>query len=240
MKIIGHRGAAGTELENTLASMQVAKDYGVDTIEFDVRRTKDNKLVVFHDSDLHRVADNSSKINQLTLKELQKIPLINGAHIPTLDETLDVVGDVHCIIEVKDTGTAETLVTILKRHESANFTIASFKFSELALLRVLEPSYTLYALERTRPFDIIHIAKRLKMDGIGINYWILNPLTYWLCRRAGLDIYAYTIDNKWVAAFVSKLYPKVGICTNYPEHYLPTSQKKNIRKRTKQRQRSSD
>lgn len=233
MKIIGHRGAAGTELENTLASMQVAKDYGVHSIEFDIRRTKDNQLVVFHDSDLHRVADNHSRINQLTIKQLQKIPLVNGAHIPTLDEALDVVDDVHCIIEVKDTGSAEALVSVLRKHPQANFTIASFKFSELALLRALEPKFKLYALERTRPFDIIHIAKRLKMDGIGINFWILNPLTYWLARRANLDIYAYTVDNKVVAAFISKLYPHVGICTNFPERYLSKKQQEKLDNRTK-------
>jgi len=44
--ITGHRGAAGLAPENTLASIQLAIELGVDRIEIDVQQTKDNKIIV--------------------------------------------------------------------------------------------------------------------------------------------------------------------------------------------------
>ena len=44
---VGHRGAKAYEPENTLKSFERAIKLGVDAIEFDVRQTKDKKLVVF-------------------------------------------------------------------------------------------------------------------------------------------------------------------------------------------------
>lgn len=229
MKIIGHRGAAGSELENTLASLQSALDHGVDVVEFDVRKTKDGKLVVFHDPDLRRVTNDTRRINDLTFSQLQKIPLHGGSHIPSLSEALDVLGRHQCIIEIKDNGICHELVKVLEQHPQAQFTVASFKLDEMAQLRAMAPSYKIYALERTKPIDIIHTTKELGFDGIGFNYWIFNPLTYWLCNRAGLEMYAYTVDHPFQAAFLNKLYPKLAICTNYPERLLAKRRAKNRR-----------
>jgi glycerophosphoryl diester phosphodiesterase len=220
MKIIGHRGVAGSELENTLASLQTAKDIGVDAVEFDVRKTKDGKLVVCHDADLSRVADDKRRIDELTLNQLQKIPLATGSHVPSLDEAMDVIGAFPCIIELKDSGCTAELVKILSRHPKARFSVASFKLGELASLKAVAPDYKLFALENTKPFDVIHLAKELDLDGIGFNYWILNPLSYFLCRRAGLEIYAYTVDNRFQVNFLKTFYPELNICTNYPERLL--------------------
>src|SRR5260370_1111588 len=49
MKVIGHRGAASLAPENTFAGFDMALAMGVDGIETDVQRTKDGKLVLFHD-----------------------------------------------------------------------------------------------------------------------------------------------------------------------------------------------
>lgn len=220
MKIIGHRGAAGSELENTLASLQQAVNLGVYAIEFDVRRTKDGHLVVCHDGSLQRIAHDKRKINQLTLKTLQKIPLLTSSHVPTLTEALEVIGNKRSVIELKDGGCAAQLIEVLKQFPNSDVTVVSFKLGELSTLRELSPTIKLYGLERTRPFDIIHLAKQLDLNGVGLNYWLLNPLTYWLCKRANLDIYVYTVDNPFLGRFISKFYPDVGLCTNYPERFL--------------------
>lgn len=220
MKIIGHRGAAGHELENTLASLQKAIHLGVFAIEFDVRRTKDGHLVVCHDADLSRISDDNRKISDINLKTLQKIPLYSGSEVPSLKEALEVIGTKRAVVELKDSDCAEELVKVLAEFPDSNVTVASFKHQELANLREIDQDIKIYALERTKPFDIIHLAKRLKLNGIGLNYWILNPLTYWLAKQAGLEIYVYTVDRPFQAKFLSILYPNIGLCTNYPERFL--------------------
>src|SRR5688572_4203370 len=47
--VIGHRGAAGLEVENTIPSFQRALDEGANAIELDFVMTKDGHVVVWHD-----------------------------------------------------------------------------------------------------------------------------------------------------------------------------------------------
>lgn len=220
MRIIGHRGAAGHELENSLASLHHGAKLPLWAIEFDVRKTKDGKLVVFHDMDLKRVANRPEHIADLTLKQIENIPLVTGSHIPSLAEALEVIGNKRAVIELKDAGCADELLEVLADFPKANVIIASFKLEELAILRGHRPNLTLYGLERTRPIESIQLAQKYHLNGLGMNYWLLNPLTYLLCRRAGLEMYVYTVDVPFLARFVTKLYPGVVVCTNYPERFL--------------------
>lgn len=52
MRIFGHRGACGYLPENTLESMWLALEQGVDGIEFDVIPSRDGVLVIRHENEL--------------------------------------------------------------------------------------------------------------------------------------------------------------------------------------------
>lgn len=218
--IIGHRGAAGLELENTETSIKRAMSLQVSAIEVDIRLTKDNVPVLLHDSDLLRVANDSRKVRNLTHKQLQKVSLNDGSSIPSLHNTLHIVGDTHIVIELKDSGSIQPVIEVLKSYPRANVSIASFNLQELTLARSLSQDLFLYGLERTKPFDCIHLARILNFNGVGLNYWLLNPLTYWYAHRSGLKIYVYTVNRKFLAKFLSRLYPKVAICTDHPEWFV--------------------
>lgn len=220
MKIIGHRGAAGTESENTLQSLRSALDMGVYAIEFDVRKTKDDHLVLSHDNSLMRTAGVPDKVNSLTLEELQKIKLPNNSFIPTLSQALEVVGKKRIVIELKEEHSSSALLMVLAKFPTTHVSVASFNLNELAQLRKLAPYLEIYALERTNPFDIIYFAKRHRLNGVGFNYWLLNPLTYYLCQRVGLDIFVYTVNRPFHAKFLNTFYPHVSICSDYPERFL--------------------
>ncbi len=220
MNIIGHRGAAGLELENTRTSFVRALNIGLQSVELDVRRTKDNQLVVCHDNDLQRIANRSEKVRDLTLKQIREIRLIDGSTLMTLREALELLEGIHVIVEVKDEGCGRALMQVLQRFQRQSITIASFKLRELAIYRDLDSRYELYAAEQTRPFDIIHLAKILRLDGIALNFWLLNPLTYFLCKRANLKIYVFTLNNIFIGKLLRLLYPDVAICTDYPDKFL--------------------
>ena len=72
-KIIAHKGAAGIAPENTMASFQAALDIGVDMIELDVRQTKDEEIIVFHDQYLDRTTNGSGNVHEYTLEELKQL-----------------------------------------------------------------------------------------------------------------------------------------------------------------------
>lgn len=221
MKIIGHRGAAGLALENTLPSLELARLLGVDAIEFDVRKTKDDQLVLCHDADLDDISKYDERIGSLTLKQLQKFKLDDGQSVtPTLKEALKMTGDIPVLIELKESGCAELLLDELKDFPNTDVTVVSFKLDELSRLRSLRPEMKLYGLERTKPFDIIQFARKLKLNGIGLNFWLLNPLTYWLAKRYKLDVFVYTVNSRILGNFIGFLYPDVAVCTNHPEWFI--------------------
>ena len=71
-KIFGHRGLPRIYKENTFTGINKANDY-CDFVEVDVRLTKDNNLILFHDPN---IGDNL--IKDLTLAEID-ILLIDGS-----------------------------------------------------------------------------------------------------------------------------------------------------------------
>ncbi len=238
MKIIGHRGAAGLALENTLAGIEVARLLGVDAIEIDVRKTKDDVLVLCHDADLKRTSDSSEKVGDLTFDELQEIILNDGeSTVPSLHKALKTAGKTPVIIELKSTNVAKELHKVLADFPALDVTVVSFKLDELRRIRDENPNIRLFGLEHTKPFDIIQWAHIIKLNGVGLNFWLLNPLTYMLLKRRKLSIYAYTVNSRLLARFLQFLYPDVAICTDHPELFINRSWTKLRKIRGKQERR---
>lgn len=109
--IVGHRGARGLAPENTLAAFRVAADLKIDGVEFDVQRTADGELIVFHDDGLDRVTNGSGLVYEKTWAEIKALdagrhfaPQFAGEPVPTLRETLDYLRatDLLLFVELKD------------------------------------------------------------------------------------------------------------------------------------------
>jgi glycerophosphoryl diester phosphodiesterase len=74
-QLIAHRGNAAEFPENTLQAFESAIELGVRNIEFDVQLTSDKVPVVFHDTDLQRVADRDGCVHDLSWAELAETPV---------------------------------------------------------------------------------------------------------------------------------------------------------------------
>ena len=72
-----------------MAAYKAAVDEGADGFECDVRITKDNQLVLWHDADMQRVAGNPARIADSTLKEIKS----HYQQAITLDELLILARD---------------------------------------------------------------------------------------------------------------------------------------------------
>lgn len=218
MKIIGHRGAAGLALENTLESIKAAIDAGVDAIEIDVRMTSDGQFVVIHDQTLSRVSKHHHIVKDIDSDYVSDIVLHNGERLPTLAEALTTAGSTPVIIETKGSGWAAKLAQFLENYGPLDATVISFNHRELGKFAQLSPGIPTFAIERTKPFDAIQFAKQNKFTGVDMNFWLLNPLTYWMARRRGLEIIVYTVNYRWIAWYLNLLFPKAAITTNHPHN----------------------
>lgn len=110
MQVIAHRGASGTEPENTMPAFDRAFAVGADGIELDVRRCGSGELVVFHDTWIRTNALVKRKIQKLPWSQLQRLSGKAGGDIPLLEEVLDrFAGEGLFFIEVKDAGIGDAV-----------------------------------------------------------------------------------------------------------------------------------
>lgn len=91
VNIVAHRGASGTFPENTLSAFREAIRLNVEAIEFDVHLSKDEELIIIHDSSVDRTTNGSGNITDLKLAEIKKLDAGAGERIPILSETLEIM-----------------------------------------------------------------------------------------------------------------------------------------------------
>ena len=141
--IIAHRGGAGEGIENSLSCIEKSIAAGADIIEIDIRLTKDDEIVVCHDSDIRRTTNGKGKIEEMTLGEVQSALLLardgtpTDECIPTLGEVLDIAtGRCRLLIEVKPCKRYERisqlLVEAIEERDAAEW-VAVQSFSDNAL-----------------------------------------------------------------------------------------------------------
>lgn len=128
--VAAHRGFKAAYPENTLLAFKEAMELGVDMIEFDLRLTRDNELVVIHDASVDRTTDGEGPVREYTLKELKRFdaggwfaPWFEGLKIPTLEELCELLRaypDVLLNVEIKKEETArqaaDDAIAALARH----------------------------------------------------------------------------------------------------------------------------
>jgi glycerophosphoryl diester phosphodiesterase len=109
LEIVAHRGAPEGVPENTLAAFQRALELGADAVEFDVRLSRDQVPVVFHNYYLDETTDGSGPVFEHTLAQLKDVRLTGSegesrenCGIPTLRQVLEAfAGHLGLEIEIK-------------------------------------------------------------------------------------------------------------------------------------------
>jgi glycerophosphoryl diester phosphodiesterase len=121
--IIAHRGASSLARENTIESFKKAIEIGVDMIEFDVRRTKDQALIVHHDELME-----GKPVKELTYDEIFRVTIRLGFSIPTFEEVLKHTSEkIKLDVEIKEEGYEKEVVELLSRYfKKDQFVITSF------------------------------------------------------------------------------------------------------------------
>jgi len=186
--IIAHKGASGLAPENTMAAFQRALDLGVDQIELDVRHTKDEEIIVFHDQRLDRIARDTlgnkvtGDVHDFTLEEIKQFDVgswydshYKDERIPTLKEVLDLVnGQCKVLIEIKHMDHphyhdfAEKLVEVVLQEKNGEdwILLQSYEPQYLDEVHELDPLIQTKALivgEDSAPLLAFYIETRIHM-----------------------------------------------------------------------------
>jgi glycerophosphoryl diester phosphodiesterase len=121
--IIAHRGASSLARGNTIESFKKAIEIGVDMIEFDVRRTKDQALIVYHDELME-----GKPVKELTYDEISKMTIGRGFSVPSFEEVLNCTsGKIKLDVEIKEEGYEKEIVELLLKYfKKDQFVMTSF------------------------------------------------------------------------------------------------------------------
>lgn len=164
--LFAHRGfyneAEGVpENSKTAFKRAVERGYG---FEFDVRMTKDKKVVVFHDSNTDRVCGPDLMVKDTNSTELEKLRLnATEETIPYFSELLEIVdGKVPLIIEVKsENGSYDTVDdTVTNVFKGNNGDYADLTKAVCDMLKDYKGDYMIESFD---PF-VVHWLKKHRPD----------------------------------------------------------------------------
>lgn len=222
LTIIGHRGAAGLAFENTLASIRKAIDLGLSMIEFDVWKTTDNEIVVFHDSYLDRLTNGSGFIAEKSLPELQNLLLKNGATIPTLTEVLRLVKayPVTIIVEVKaENAFSETFRILKEMLPFSRFILGSFYHRKVTELKQQNPELQTAIMLEGVLVDLDSYLQKINPDYVVASIDTQNEYLAETVKAQNRRLCFYTVNTEAEFQMALKHEP-FGIITNYPDRFL--------------------
>ena len=195
MKIYAHRGSSVAHPELTMAAYKAAIDDGADGFECDVRLTKDNQLVLWHDADMKRVAGNDARIADSTFNEIK-------SHYPqaiTLEELLVLARDhkKELAIETKHpvpTGSAvekKVMQLLSQEKRIADIHIMSFSWLALENVRKIDPTQSTVALLEDRFNGLMRRFTSAKTIAPSIHNLRENPGL----GRDKRNLFVWTVDD---------------------------------------------
>lgn len=198
-----HRGLFNNdenEPENSIIAFKkaVLRGYG---IELDVRLTKDEELVVFHDATLRRMCGIDKYVSECNYDELSKYKLRDSNEkIPKLEEVLkEIDGKIPLIVEIKANKKVKKITKKLSEimeGYKGRYCIKSFNPYVLFCYRMIRPEVLRGQLSlgymgkkaKTSGYEVLFISciilnMFIRPDFISVNYKMVKQWPYKLCKK---------------------------------------------------------
>jgi len=224
-KIIAHRGVFDNEkiVENTKESFIKAFHYKY-PVEFDVQLTTDNKLVVFHDLDLKRLAKRDDVVQEMDSSEVTRVRLLNTrSTIPFLKDVLELNKDhIFMDIEIKPTKRIKDTVYYLMMELDgySNYVIQSFDPRIIRYIKKHYPTVQTGLLMQSKYDSLLEqwflhtsfAVKYSKCDYVAISKKIYRNKSM-MRYLSKYPIYMWTIKKKEEVDFQNNI---TYICNNLP------------------------
>ncbi len=223
-QIIAHKGASGVAPENTLAAFQKALDLNVDMIELDVRHTKDEEIIVFHDQTLDRTTNGTGDVHDYTLEEIKQFDAgswfdskYSDQKIPTLKEALDLIdGRAKVLIEIKHMDHphyhdfSEKLIDVIREERNGfewcilqsyedKYLEEAHNYDERVQTKKLligEDSAPLVAFYVETRVHLGRSKQEIQLDALNPHFETLSPRRIFRMHARGYEVYAYPVNER--------------------------------------------
>ncbi|MFG3127883.1 glycerophosphodiester phosphodiesterase [Streptomyces tendae] len=244
--VIAHRGSSGMAPENTAAAIDLAVHQRADHVEIDVQRTKDGKLVNFHDCTMQRTTDiedlypnrPSYRVSDFTWNELRRLDAGTWFHDDYAGEPIITLDDVIRHIQHTRTGLlaeispcsqyGTTIATDLAdslrgkpryvRTALARNQLAvqSFQTDDARTFHTAQPDIPIGILDADRPTDTELTELSQWADQINPQHTVTDQTLVDRVHQLGMDINVWTVDEPGAIRTMAGLGVD-GIITDYPQ-----------------------
>lgn len=232
-KIIAHRGFSSIAPENTLVAFKKAIECNADYFELDVHKTKNDSIVVIHDSSVDRTSSNSSKgkIAEMNYSDLNSVKVgyskkfgsrYENEKIPTLREALELAkGKIKVCIEIKVYGVEEDVLKIINDlGVKDEIIIFSFYYPVLVKIRQLDKNIPILFLINEADKVTMDYAKIIESNAIGVGFGTTITEEYLnLAHKNGIELWKWTVNEEDEMQQLIDL-GLDGLITNFPDRAL--------------------
>lgn len=222
-----HRGASAYAPENTMAAFKKAFQIGTNGIELDLQKTKDEKIVIFHDDKIDEKSNGTGKISDYTYKELLEFDFgswfseeFENEKIVLFEDFMKEISskDLILAIELKEEGIEkETLEIIKKYYNKANVFITSFIYNALLNVRKLDKTIKIGWLIK-EDINQKNILEFMKISGNQIcpPADLVSENGIKLARKNNLGVRLWGVSNENIMLKVYNL-DIDGMTVNFPD-----------------------
>ncbi len=210
--IIGHRGSSAVK-ENTIEAIKLGIEAGSDIVEVDVRRTKDNKLILLHDKTFKRVWGIDIAPEDVTYKFIRN----NVGNVPLLSDVIDFIdGRVGLFIEIKEVETAPNIAKLVLKKPSYNWiAIISFHENALRIVRDTSDNLTIGLIYAEPPGDVLN-AKDIGARIVLPHFRLASKKAVRFAHELDMKVVAWTVntEKRWERLIDNGV---DAIATDHPE-----------------------
>ncbi|MGI5396770.1 glycerophosphodiester phosphodiesterase [Streptomyces sp. CA-251251] len=242
---IAHRGSSGMAPENTAAAIDLAVRQRADHVEIDVQRTKDGKLINFHDCTMERTTNIEDiypnrpryRVSDFTWNELRTLdagswfhPTYTGEPLITLDNVITRINHTRTglLAEISPCTHHTTIATDLAHHLKTKpaylrralarnqLAVQSFQTDDAHTFHTHLPDIPIGILNAQRPTDTELQQLSQWADQINPQHTVTDQTLVNRIHQLGMDINVWTVNEPGAIRTMAALGVD-GIITDYPQ-----------------------
>jgi len=226
MKFYAHRGASADFPEHTMAAYRGAIEQGAQGFECDIRITKDEVPILWHDANMKKQANNNSTIANKTYAEIKQI----YPAVMMLNELLDLAieNKKSLALEIKHpvpTGNRVEELVIAELHRrkkvitQSGINVVIMSFSWFAIEKIKKMDSTIKTVMLLHDFNQKLSRRFTSAQVIGPSVEMIkkSPELVTEIKKSGKELYVWTVDSTEDLQYCASVGVDI-VMTNRPAH----------------------
>jgi len=230
---LSHRGNSKKFIENSFEAFNSVIQMGYKYIETDLRMTKDNEVIAFHDPDLKRLFNLDAQVKDLTFNEIAILFREKNCSLLTLEDALKKFPKIHFNVDLKVKEVIQDSIKVVENLNAFNrVCFASFHSSHTKkILQHNQNAIVSMGLKDVALFKFFKFKnEKIKIIQIPLKWKGIKVLTRNLIQKvdkSNLLVHVWTVNDRKTINYLIDLGVN-GIVTDEPELLMKIMKQRDL------------